>query len=114
MSEESSGQLAENPAEDDPQETGDAASPEINWENYYTRKMPEDASWWDDFSLGLAAFVFGVGCLLAIVYGFYQVVALVSEKQFVLALLAVPATILTAAMNYAFVILFLRVRIRIK
>ena len=110
MSEESSGQRAENPAEDEPQQTGDAASPEINWENYYTRKMPEDASWWDDFLLGLAAFVFGVGCLLAIVYGFYQALALVSEKQFVLALLAVPATILTAAMSYAFTILFLRAR----
>ena len=110
MPEERAGHPAESSAEDELQQTDGFPALEIESENYYTKKMPEDASWWDDFSLGLAAFVFGVGCLLAIVYGFYQVVDLVFEKQFLLALLTVPATILTAAMSYAFTVLFLRVR----
>jgi hypothetical protein len=110
MPEESSGEPAGNPAEDERQQTDGAASPEINWANYYTRKMLEDSAWWDDFSLGVAAFVFGLGCLVAILAGIWGFAVLVSRQQFLYGLLDAVGTILTAVVCYAFVVLFLRVR----
>ena len=49
MPEERAGHPAESSAEDELQQTDGFPALEIESENYYTKKMPEDALWRDEF-----------------------------------------------------------------
>ena len=110
MHDESSHQQAENPAENAAQQIDEVVSAQIDSGNYYARKMPDDVARWDDLVLVVAAFVFGVGCLLAIVAGVWNFAVLASRQQILYAFLSVVGAVLTTFLCYAFVVVFLRVR----
>ncbi|MEO2021219.1 MAG: hypothetical protein ABGX05_05275 [Pirellulaceae bacterium] len=109
MHDESSHQQAENPGENAAQQIDEVVSSQIDSGNYYARKMPDDVARWDDLALAVAAFVFGVGCLLAIVAGVWTF-AVLARQQILYALLSVVGAVLTTFLCYAFVVVFLRVR----